>query len=356
MLRFVTFVSVLFAASAAVAQRPGLTAQARDALAEIEDVGGSSEIDYTQPGRPVIGVTLRVSSCNPATFKCLAHLDTLRTVTLRAENSDRKDYDFNDLKPLAGLKSLKSLVLENCLADRDSSCLKVFTNLDVLTISGTAFGDETMKNLAGLTGLKMLSVRGPGPGESCGVTDRGLEYLAGMRNLRVLDLYGTKVRGPGLEHVGKLTSLQELDLEATGVGNGDLKPLAALKGLQTLVLTRTKVTDEGLAHLGGLTQLRKLYLSYCGRRDEKKPDADDEGAASFGGINNAVLGQFGPDGIPADETTHGISCAGISKHLAACKNLQYLEMKGQADIKVPAEVRQLGRIWPRAVIVTDISK
>lgn len=252
MLRFVAFVSVLFAASSAVAQRPGLTAQARDALAEIEDIGGKSEIDFTRPGQPVIGVTLRVSYCNPATFKCLAHLDSLRTVTLWADSQDKKGYDFGNLKPLAGLKSLKSLVLENCLADGDSSFLKEFTNLEVLKISGTAFGDETMKNLAGLTGLRTLSVRGPRPGEFSGVTDRSLKHLAGLRNLRVLDLYGTEVRGPGLEHVGKLTSLQEIDMEATGVGNDDLKPIAALKGLHSLDLTRTKVTDESLAHLSGL--------------------------------------------------------------------------------------------------------
>ena len=64
--------------------------------------------------------------------------------------------------------------------------------------------------------------------------ERGLRDLAGAKDLRGLDLFGTRVDDDGLEHLGRLTELKALYLESTPVGDEGLAHLRRLTGLHTL--------------------------------------------------------------------------------------------------------------------------
>jgi hypothetical protein len=65
------------------------------------------------------------------------------------------------------------------------------------------------------------------------VTDAGLKYLAGLKQLQTLNLYGTEVTDAGLKELAGLKQLRELDLfltKVTAKGKADLKK--ALPGLE----------------------------------------------------------------------------------------------------------------------------
>jgi hypothetical protein len=75
------------------------------------------------------------------------------------------------------------------------------------------------------------------------VTDVGLEHLKGLRNLRFLDLCGTKVTGNGL------ASLSYLNLQYTEVTDEALENLSQWSGLRDLRLEESRVTKEGVKQL-----------------------------------------------------------------------------------------------------------
>ena len=87
-------------------------------------------------------------------------------------------------------------------------------------------------------------------------TDANLKEVAGLKNLRSLDLAGTKVTDAGLKELAGLKSLSSLNLVGTPVTDAGLKELAALKNLHILNVNETQVTDAGEA------ELRKA-LPYC---------------------------------------------------------------------------------------------
>jgi len=58
------------------------------------------------------------------------------------------------------------------------------------------------------------------------VTDAGLECLAELRELQVLDLEGTRVTDAGLAHLAGLKGLRKLDLRGTRVTDAGVADLA----------------------------------------------------------------------------------------------------------------------------------
>jgi uncharacterized protein (TIGR02996 family) len=108
--------------------------------------------------------------------------------------------------------------------------------------------------LAQATALTLISCRRSGPR----LTDTGLRCLAGLTQLRELDLWASGVTSAGLASLAKLTQLQHLSLGGFPVTAVGLEHLTRLKQLQKLYLYR--MTGAGLRHLAGLTQLRELIL------------------------------------------------------------------------------------------------
>jgi hypothetical protein len=92
------------------------------------------------------------------------------------------------------------------------------------------------------------------------LTDEGLEHIAQLGNVVLLNLRGTKITNAGLVHLKGLTKLRELHLEQTDVGDDGLVNLSGMTNLKYLNLYGTSVTDKGLQHLAGLNKLKCLYV------------------------------------------------------------------------------------------------
>ena len=115
-----------------------------------------------------------------------------------------------------------------------------------LDLHSTQLTDVGLEELAGLKSLQILNL------SNTKVTDAGLKQLAGLKSLKVLNLSFTKVTGDGLKELAGLKALKILDLANSQATDAGLEGVAELKPLQVLSLNQTKVTDAGLKELAGL--------------------------------------------------------------------------------------------------------
>jgi Leucine Rich repeat len=81
------------------------------------------------------------------------------------------------------------------------------------------------------------------------VTDAGLSHLQNMRELKIIELAGTAITNSGLKHLSGLMSLGCLDLSRTKVGDEGLEYLLGLRNLKFLHLEETQVTQTGVERL-----------------------------------------------------------------------------------------------------------
>lgn len=100
------------------------------------------------------------------------------------------------------------------------------------------------------------------------VTDEWLRKLSGVRTLRRLDLANCAIQGDGLQHIGKLTGLRELNLTLTPVKDDALKHLGGLAELRMLGLASTQCTGTGFTHLKGLKKLESVNFHFTPLNDD----------------------------------------------------------------------------------------
>lgn len=81
------------------------------------------------------------------------------------------------------------------------------------------------------------------------MTDKGLENLKALTQMKWLLLSNTKVTDRGMENLKALTQMCGLSLTGTEVTDRGLENLKALTHLQVLWLTDTKVTAQGIKKL-----------------------------------------------------------------------------------------------------------
>jgi len=140
------------------------------------------------------------------------------------------------------------------VTDADMPALAGLTELRSLDLMATDVTDAGLARLRPLVNLEELSLG------NNRITDQGLSGLAELINLRRLKLT-LQVTGQGLVHLKALGRLQQLDLAASRTSDAGLATLEKATDLRELFLDDTDVTDAGLAHLKGLTRLQSLSLT-----------------------------------------------------------------------------------------------
>lgn len=150
------------------------------------------------------------------------------------------------------------------------------TSIDLVGGRVDKINDALMARIGQLSGLERLNLNG-----SKGVTDAGMVHLAGLKNLRHLDLSFVDATGASLEH------------------------LKGMKRLKHLELPFGRIVDADLAHLGGLTNQKWLQLQ------AKAPTITDAGLAHLKGLVNLEMISFGSPGI----TSRGLEALHDMKRL-----------------------------------------
>jgi len=162
--------------------------------------------------------------------------------------------ELTDPRHLADLPDLELLVVnDGQFADDDLQYLRGLSRLKVLELDGSPFSGSGLENIAGMRQLEVLSLGGTN-------LNSGARHLAGLERLRTLNLSGTKITDEALPWLGRLKSMESLDLSQTAVTDAGLRSLVELPRLQILSLAGTQISDPGLDSLGRLKGLRILDL------------------------------------------------------------------------------------------------
>ncbi|MBI2825595.1 MAG: hypothetical protein HYX69_13005 [Planctomycetia bacterium] len=329
------------------------------AVEELKKLGAEIKTDDWPDGRRTVGVSLQAAWMGGADgLKLLAGLDDLDSLDINSAFglhpdtgaiSGSADHKVTDawLARLAGLKTLRAFrVINNCdISDEGLKILAGLANLEEVFVSGDAITDDGLAHLGRLSRLKKL-------GLDAAISDAGLAHLAGAAKLESLNVVSPKLTGAGLATL-PAESLTELQLMGPFDDDG-LKAAARFKNLKRLYINNTEVTDAGLAHIEGLDQLESVFLE-----DTKVTGA---GLVHLAGLTKLTSLRLNTRDVHDDDLSH---LAGLKKlaflmlvnaritgrglsHLAALPDLRalYLTGTGVSDkgIDLLARLKQLQRL------------
>jgi hypothetical protein len=219
--------------------------QQRMAVASIKECGGSVRYDWEFDddfGRP-----LR-TRWEPHWLRRLVgveHFQDIACVRLQYDPAKHRDDPLRHLEGFSGLREL-SLIGPG---DTDQALwhIRGHTRLRFLNLlRAPKLTDAGLSYIRGLTRLQGLSTS-----DAKQLTDAGVAHLAGLRNLKSLHLCDSKMTDVGLAHLKGLTNLEELGIDNTRVTDEGLEHLRRLPKLKALMITRTAITVDGVKRLQG---------------------------------------------------------------------------------------------------------
>lgn len=243
-------------------------------------------------------VDLSYSSATDEVLKSLAGHQHLKRLQLR--DTLVTDAGLAYLKDIPTLEEIDLYGLK--ISDKGIAHLRGLRALRKLNLSGGPITDSGAEVLAALTRLQDLNLY------RAELTNTGLAQLATLKQLEALDVRYSRVTAAGVAKLkaalpkarvefsagaqvskappslaklsGKTVNLarsavndshmkalaankqiEDLDLEATEIGDLGLVELAKLTNLRKLRLNATTVSDRGLASLAGMKQLEELSLA-----------------------------------------------------------------------------------------------
>ena len=155
--------------------------------------------------------------------------------------------DFDDFTPRDGFR-LKNLLSLNFLATVESrdlySCIaKTSVKLESLDLGSSSIQDSDMLNLSSLPHLKIVHLFGADQ-----ITDIGISYLTNLPCLEILEVGACARLSPRcLEDIGKIQTLRHLELVGFSEDANDISSLSNLANLSTLVISQMPgLTDDAL--------------------------------------------------------------------------------------------------------------
>ena len=134
--------------------------------------------------------------------------------------------------------------------------------LRILIATGTDIGAVGLAYVTELPDLAALDV------EVCdNVSDESCQTIAKIKQLRALVLKKTgfepdRISADGLQQLAGLRDLELLNLYGNAISDETLQQLKPFGNLNDLDLSLTAITDEGLKHLAVLGKLTHLTLLY----------------------------------------------------------------------------------------------
>ncbi|MGH9719850.1 MAG: leucine-rich repeat domain-containing protein, partial [Bryobacteraceae bacterium] len=223
------------------------------APSELEKLSGLTTLRELYLPGPIWNPGGGGGDANPA-LKFLSTLKSLERLSVGTHYSSNIGIQDRGLNFLSGLAELKELRCSQCRVA--SFNLGQFPKLHTLDVSYSSFNDTGMKGLAGLKNLRRLNVR------QTLVTDEGLKHLAGLVQLEDLDISGPRITDEGIVALRGLTAMRKLNLQGAAVSDASIDVFAGMKQLKFLNLYRSRITNAGLARLNALKELANVDLRY----------------------------------------------------------------------------------------------
>jgi hypothetical protein len=233
------------------------------AMGWVSELGG--RITTNAKGE-VTGVHLSGTFVSDEDMDALAAIPTLERIDL--SHTRVTDLGLLRLKGLTKVREL-NLFYAELITDEGLAVMRDWKHIERLNLRGTKVTDNTLALLAGKETIRALDI---GYAE---VTDSGLQHLVSLRGLRELAFGGNKLTEVGLETLRALPQLTHLDIAGkqrtdsglwfVGITDIGLDPIAGLTGLRELNLAGTPISARGIEKLAGLKKLERLNLYQCKR-------------------------------------------------------------------------------------------
>jgi beta-lactamase regulating signal transducer with metallopeptidase domain/Leucine-rich repeat (LRR) protein len=277
----------------------------------------------------------------------LANLTKLRSLKkLQIGSSQVTDKGLSYLSQIKTLERLDLPQRDQRITDIGFAHLGKLPNLKILHVSRAHYADPkknkeyyTDKGLAELAKCRSLEELSIG---SIGITDAGMEHIAKLTNLKMLNLFGCdNVTNAGLAKLTALKSLRNLyihDANLSIAGLNSLKPMPNLTNLKVSGIKR----DGTVLDISGLTAMEDLSLRFRSRSQDAFVDAD---LMSLANLKKLKWLQIGPRNYTDKGIAYlvsltnmerlGIGGAGLTdeglKYLTNMKKLDHLSILGRFD-------------------------
>lgn len=224
--------------------------------------------------------------------------------------------------------------------DTDILDLLAFKKLARLDLSHTRISDEGLLRLKPARQIEDLNLL-----YAELITDLGMNAIKGWRQLKRLNVRGTRIANDTLAIVSELGQLESLDIANTRVTDSGLENLAALTRLKSLALGRSGISESAMGIVRLLSTLEWLDLSGPARNQRGRAggamqqDAVLSGIAALQGLRTLKLGHSDVDArglrkLAVLERTEklGLECCPrvndeAMQELAAWKSLKYLDVQ-----------------------------
>lgn len=161
------------------------------------------------------------------------------------------------LTELKDLKKLEEIYLAKTLIDDAAlQTLTTFPKLKKIRLAQNQISNEGLAALAKMPQLVELDLS-----ENSLLSDSGMEHLAGLKEMKKLNLWRVALTDDGVKPLQGLTNMEWLNLDNTQVTDAGLKYLKDMHKLEFLHLGSTPVSNAGLPALEGLTSLKELTIT-----------------------------------------------------------------------------------------------
>jgi Leucine-rich repeat (LRR) protein len=178
------------------------------------------------------------------------------------------DRGMRSLRGATGIVDLNLYFAEQ-VTDEGMSAIKGWKNLKRLNVRGTKITDMTLEFVSTIPTLESLDV---GYAE---ITDVGLDHLTSLPNLRALTIGGNKLTDMGVHLLRQMPQLTYLDiggsqrtdsgLWSVSLTESGVESMATLVELRELRLAGTPVSGRSMEKLKALVKLERLVLQNCKR-------------------------------------------------------------------------------------------
>lgn len=235
----------------------------------VNSLGGRLERDTAGN---VIAVHLRGSWVTDTELLDLAQHPKLERLDL--SHTRITDEGLLHFRPAREIQDLNLFYAEQ-ITDQGMTAIKEWKNLRHLNVRGTRISDRTLAIVGLIPQLESLDIA------YTQITDNGLDALVPLTVLKELHLGRSKLGKGALEVLRLLPTLEYLDLGGphpgpdgyrTSLGSpmDDAVPraISELKQLRVLNLSHSQIGADGLRVLSSVDQVSKLFLTGCPRVDD----------------------------------------------------------------------------------------
>jgi hypothetical protein len=253
-----------------------------------------------------------------------------------------------ELQSLAPLDETEGLTVFHLPAGCGLGFLRDWKGLEKLSLYYADFGDDAVADLDGLSALKELVVR-----YNRNFTGSGLDRLAGLKNLEVLDLELTGLIDEKRPVFTAFPRLHTLSLAKNPVGEAPVEEVAELVFLRRLNLLGARLTGRALRALSRNPRLESLAMDVDSAEDiqivakcfprleelslrSHAVDAETlSGLGEMRGLRDLILRARTVDSLPALSSLRSLSLdvdefdLGAVESISAARALDFLSLRGK---------------------------